>query len=137
MLYLCRYNYAMTPTIAQLSAQREALLEELNAIDRLRRGTLSQQVISKKRGDKTIIQGPYFNLQGFHKGKKFNSHIPADKAQEVRQHVQNFKRFQDLADQCITITDQITQIAEGLDDAKKNSRPRKSKKSSSRKPKRS
>jgi hypothetical protein len=132
-LYLYRYNKAMNPTIVQLSAQRDALLKELNSIDRLRRGSLSQQVISRRQGDHTIIQGPYFNLQGFHKGKKFNSHIPADKAQEVRLHVQNFKRFQELADECITLTDQITQMAEGLDDAKKNSRPQRSKKSSSRK----
>jgi hypothetical protein len=127
----------MSHTIEQLCAERETILKELQSIERLRRGTLSEQVFSKKRGDKTIAQGPYFHLQGFHKGKKFNSYIPADKAQEVRQHVDNFKRFQQLADQCITLTDQITQIAEELPDAKKNSSLRKSKKKSSGKPKRS
>jgi hypothetical protein len=70
-------------------------------------------------------------LQAFHKGKKLNCHIPADKAPEVRQHVANFKRFQQLSDQCVTITDQITQIAEGLPDAKKNSSPRRSGRKSS------
>lgn len=121
----------MPDSIEQLSAQREALINELKSIDRLRRGTLSQQVFSKKRGDKIFTQGPYFNLQAFHKGQKFNCHIPADKAPEVRQHVDNFKRFQQLSDQCVTITDQITQIAEGLPDAKKNSSPKKSGKKSS------
>ena len=127
----------MPDSLEQLSAQRDALFSELKSIDRLRRGTLSQQVFSRKAGDKTVTQGPYFNLQGFHKGKKFNSYNPADKAQDVRQHVENFKRFQQLSDQCVTITDQITQIAEGLPDAKKNSRPLKSGKKSSGKPKRS
>lgn len=127
----------MPDTIEQLSARREALIRELKSIDRLRRGTLSQQVFSKKQGDKTVTQGPYFNLQAFHKGKKFNCHIPADKAQEVAQHVDNFKRFQELSDQCVTITDQITQIAEGLSDAKKNSRHLKSGKRSSGRRKRS
>lgn len=127
----------MPDTIEQISAERDALFTELKSIERLRRGTLSEQVFSKKRGDNTIAQGPYFHLQGFHKGKKFNSYIPADKAQDVRQHVENFKRFQQLADQCITLTDQITQIAEGLADAKKNSSLRKSKKKSSGKRKRS
>ena len=121
----------MPDTIEQLSAEREAILTELQSIDRLRRGTLSQQVFSKKQGDKTMTQGPYFNLQGFHEGKKFNRYIPAHKAQEVQQHVDNFKRFQELSDQCITLTDQITQIAEGLPAAKKNSSPRKSRKKSS------
>jgi hypothetical protein len=127
----------MPDSLEQLSAQRDALFSELKSIDRLRRGTLSQQVFSRKAGDKTVTQGPYFNLQGFHKGKKFNAYISADKAPEVRQHVDNFKRFQQLSDQCVTITDQITQIAEGLADVKKNSMPRKSGKKSSGKPKRS
>jgi hypothetical protein len=121
----------MPDTLEQLSAKRESLIRDLDSIDRLRRGTLSQQVFSKKQGDTIVTQGPYFNLQGFHKGKKFNCHIPADKAQEVRQHVDNFKRFQELSDQCVTITDQITRISEGLPDAKKNSRPRKSGRKSS------
>ena len=99
----------MPDTIEQLSTQREALIAQLQSIDRLRRGTLSSQFFLKKQGGKTVAQGPYFNLQGFHKGKKFNRHIPADKAQEVQQHVDNFKRFQELSDQCVTITDQITQ----------------------------
>ena len=125
----------MPDTIEQLSAQREALIVQLQSIDRLRRGTLSRQVFSRKQGGKTVAQGPYFNWQGFHKGKKFNRHIPADKAPEVQQHVNNFKRFQDLSDQCVTLTDQITQLAAGLPDVKKNSSPRRSRKRSSGKQK--
>lgn len=125
----------MPNTIDQLSAQREAVLKELQDIDRLRRGTLSSQTFTKKQGDKSVTQGPYFNLQGFHKGKKFNHHIPADKRSEVQQHVDNFKRFQELSDQCITLTDEITKLAEGLPDSKKNSRPRKFRKNSSKKQK--
>jgi hypothetical protein len=52
----------------------------------------------------------------------------------VQQHVDNFKRFQDLADQCVSLTDQITQLAEPGPDRKKNSRRRKSKPGVSRKP---
>jgi hypothetical protein len=125
----------MPNSIDQLSAQRDALLKELQSIDRLRRGSLSSQTFIKKQGDKSVTQGPYFNLQGFHKGKKFNRHIPADKAPEVQQHVDNFKRFQELSDQCITLTDEITKLAEGLPDSKKNSSPQKSKKNSFRKQK--
>ncbi len=121
----------MPDTIQHLSAKREAILAQLQSIDRLRRGTLSRQVVVKDHGGKTVTLGPYFNLQGFHRGKKFNRHIPADKAQEVQQHVDNFKRFQALSDQCVTITDQITQLAEGLPDAKKNSSPRRSRKRNS------
>jgi len=124
----------MTDQLHQLSAQREAILDELKSIDRLRRGSLSRQVFAKERAGKTFSQGPYFVLQGFHQGKKFSQRIPSEAAQAVQQQVENFKHFQALADECISITDQITQLAEG---SKKNSRSRRSKQSGSGKPKRS
>jgi hypothetical protein len=40
-----------------------------------------------------------------------------------------------LSDQCVTLTDQITQLAAGLPDVKKNSSPRRSRKRSSGKQK--
>jgi hypothetical protein len=124
----------MNDPLPQLLAQRQALLDQLHAIDRLRRGSLSRQFFTKTQAGQTVSQGPYFVLQGFHQGKKFSHRIPAEAAPRVQQQVDNFKHFQALADQCISITDHITQLAEG---AKKNSRPRKSKRSASGKPKRS
>jgi hypothetical protein len=108
----------MPNNLNQLLTQRQALLTELQAIDRLRRGTLSRQVYSKK-GDPSWTRGPYFVLQGFHKGKKFSRRVPAAQADQVQQQVNNFKRFQELADQCITLTDQITQLDQGLQESKK------------------
>ena len=127
----------MPKSIDQLSAQRNALLAQLKSIDRLRRGTLSRQVFTKEQDGRTVTQGPYFVLQGFQGGRKFSQRVPAPAAERVQEQVDNFKQFQALADQCISLTDQITQLAEGLPDAKKNSRSRKSKPSNSGKPKRS
>jgi hypothetical protein len=125
---------AMPNKIDQLSADRDAILAELSTIDRLRRGSLSRQVYSKKLAGLTLTQGPYFVLQGFYKGKKFSQRIGADQADQVQKHVDNFKRFRDLADLCVSLTDQITQLAETGPSGKKNSRHRKSKPSVSRKP---
>lgn len=121
----------MPNKIDQLSAQRDVLFQQLKALDRLRRGTLSRQVYSKKQAGQTHTQGPYYILQAFHKGKKLSQRIPAERAELVQQQVDNFKQFQDLTDQCITLTDQITQLAEGVPDAKKNSRRRRYKSSDS------
>ena len=122
----------MTDHLRQLSAQRDAILAQLKSIDRLRRGTLSRQMFTKTQAGKTVSQGPYFILQGFHQGKKFSQRIPSQAAEAVQHQVQNFKQFQALADECISITDQITQMAEG---GKKNSKPRRSRPSGSGKPK--
>jgi hypothetical protein len=120
--------------LQQLSAKREAILDQLKSIDRLRRGSLSRQVFTKQQAGKTVSQGPYFILQGFHHGKKFSQRIPSEAAQSVELQVQNFKQFQALADECISITDQITQLADG---SKKNFRLRRSRQSGSGKPKHS
>lgn len=124
----------MTDQLQQLSARREAVLDQLKSIDRLRRGTLSRQTFTKTQAGKTVSQGPYFLLQGFRHGKKFSQRIPSEAAEAVQQQVENFKQFQVLADECISITDQITQLAEG---GKKNSRSKRSRGSGSGKPKRS
>jgi len=124
----------MTNKIDQLAADRDALLAELKTIDRLRRGSLSRQVYSKKLAGLTLTQGPYYVLQGFYQGKKFSQRIPAEQAPQVQRHVDNFKRFQDLADQCVSLTDQITQLSEAGPDSKKNSRHRRSKPGASRRP---
>ena len=124
----------MPNAIDQLAAQRAALLAQLQSIDRLRRGSLSRQVCSKTRDGQARTQGPYFILQGFHQGKKFSRRVPASQASRVEEQVGNFKRFQELADQCVSVTDQMTQLAEAKPDRKKNSSRRRSKPGASRKP---
>jgi hypothetical protein len=125
----------MPNPIEQLSAQRDALLSQLQALDRLRRGSLSRQTFTKIHAGQPRSQGPYYVLQGFHHGKKFSERIPAQRAPQVQQQVQNFKRFQQLTDQCITLTDQITRWADPPPQSKKNSRRPRSKPNASKKPK--
>jgi hypothetical protein len=124
----------MPNKIEQLAAERQALLAELGAIDRLRRGSLSRQVYARRKAGQAYTQGPYFVLQGFHKGKKFSQRVRADQAEQLAQQVNNFKRFQELADQCVSVTDQITQLSDGQPESKKNSMRQKSSKRASRKP---
>ena len=125
----------MKPDLADLRRQREQVLQQIQTIDRLRRGTLSEQFFLQKRGGKIIRQGPYYVLQCFLKGSiKCSERIPADQAQQAKADVANYQRFQELADQFVHITDQITRLERGQTDAKKNSRRRKSPKNSSPNP---
>lgn len=120
----------MKPTLPELRRQREQVLHQIQTIDRLRRGTLSEQFFVKKRAGKTIRQGPYYVLQCYLKGAKCSERIPADQAQQAKTAVANYQRFQQLAEQFVQITDQITRWEEGPSDAKKNSKPRRSSKNS-------
>src|SRR5947207_1725724 len=113
----------MPKSIEQLTTQRHAVLAELRSIERLRRGTLSRQVFTRVQDGQTLTQGPYYVLQGFEQGRKFSQRISADQAGQVQEYVDNFKRFRALSEQCIRLTDQITQLAESAPQSKKNSRP--------------
>lgn len=122
----------MKTNLPDLRRQREEVLQKIQAIDRLRRGTLSEQFFTKKREGKSIRQGPYYVLQCYLKGCKCSERIPADHSEQVKSDVANYHLFQELAEQFVMITDQITRLENGQPDAKKNSRHRKSAKNNSR-----
>lgn len=115
----------MQPSLASLQQQREQVLEEMRAIDRLRRGTLSRHFLRRNQNGKTITHGPYFVLQGYLRGQKFSRHIPAEQADQVAGDVANYQRFQALAERFVTLSEQITERADSPD-SKKNSSRRKS-----------
>lgn len=123
----------MKPNLDTLLKQRDSLLQQLQAIDRLRRGSLSEQFF-KAPGRPATRRGPYYVLQGFLRGKKFSERVPRDQAAQVRQDVDNYRRFQALAEDYVTVSDQLTRRQDQNPDSKKNSSPRRSPPPSSRKP---
>lgn len=116
----------MNASLPELVQQREDILQQIQSIDRLRRGTLSQQFFTKKLKGKSVRQGPYFVLQCFIKGTKRSERVSADQAQQAKVDVASYQLFQQLADQFVEVTDQMTRLERGQDqDSKKNSRLRK------------
>lgn len=114
----------MNISLSQLEDRRDQILQQIQAIDRLRRGSLSRQFFKKRRPRSKARQGPYFVLQGYVQGQKFSERVSAQQAPQLEPLVANYKRFVQLAEEFVTVTDQITRLAEGQPDAKKNSRPR-------------
>lgn len=92
----------------------------MKQIDHLRRGSLSRQFFKTKREGKIIKSGPYFVLQCFFKGKKCSERIPASRAGEVEKQVENFRLFNSLAEEFVSLSDQITQWESSVDEGKKN-----------------
>lgn len=126
----------MSASLAQLEKRREQVLQRIHAIDRLRRGSLSRQFFKQTRPDSRTPQGPYYVLQGYIQGQKFSERIPANQAQEIEPLVANYRRFEELAEEFVTVTDQITRLSQEAPEAKKNSK-RRSAKNASGKPTRS
>ena len=118
---------------SQLEQRRDQILQQMKAIDRLRRGSLSRQFFKKPHSTSPAQQGPYYVLQGYIQGQKFSERIPADQAPQIEPLVANYKRFEKLAEEFISVTDQLTRLSQTAPDAKKNSK-RRSAKSDSAKP---
>jgi hypothetical protein len=123
----------MHNSFSQLEQRRDQILQQIKAIDRLRRGSLSRQFFKKPRSAFKVQQGPYYVLQGYIQGQKFSERVPADQAPQIEPLVANYKRFEVLAEEFVSVTDQLTRLSQAAPDAKKNSR-RKSARSGSAKP---
>jgi hypothetical protein len=127
----------MNPDLDALRQQQQSLLTQMQAIDRLRRGSLSCQFFPAPK-PRAARRGPYYLLQGYGGGQKFSERVPQDQAPQVQQDVDHYRRFQQLSEQYITVTDQLTLAQDAHPDSKKkHSRPRKSPPRSSAKPTRS
>ena len=125
----------MPDSIQTLRSQREVVLERMQQIDHLRRGSLSRQLFKSRRDGKIIESGPYFVLQCSFKGKKCSQRIGAMDAEQVEKQVENFRLFNGLAEEFVTLSDQITQLECAAAPRKKNASNRPSaRKSNSRKP---
>src|SRR6266478_6947968 len=94
-----------TPTIQQ---ERSRILEEMAHIDRMIRGHVSQQTYQKKRGDKTLTQGPYFLLQRRENGKNNCQRVGAEELDAIVAGVEGYHRFQELAERYALLTEQLT-----------------------------
>jgi len=91
----------------------------MGPIDKICRGHLSEQFFKTKQGGKTVRKGPYYVLQRWFKGKNLCERIPADQLEPVRQGVEGYKRFRQLADEFVDVCEQITQQTGGLSAVKK------------------
>ena len=124
----------MKQNFDDLLKKRDAILQQMQTIDRLRRGTLSQQFFKAKADADTAPRGPYYVLQGFWRGKKFSQRVPSDQAAQVQQDVDNYRSFQALAEEFVTVSDQLTCLQSQSQAGKKNSRRRRSPTNNSKKP---
>ena len=112
----------MSISFTQLEQRRDQILQQMKTIDRLRRGSLSRQFFKRPHAASQPQQGPYYVLQGYIQGQKFSERIPADQAPQIEPLVANYKRFEQLAEDFVSVTDQLTRLSQSAPDAKKNSR---------------
>ena len=119
--------------LALWQQRREQILQEMGPIDRVCRGHLSEHFFKPIRRGKTVRRDPYFVLRRCWRGKNLCERIPADQVDPVRQGVEGYQRFRQLADEFVDLSEQIT-LPSGHLAAVKKKRPLPPTRSSSAKP---
>ena len=107
--------------------QREQILQEMNTLTRMERGKLCVQ--SHRPG-----ATPFHKLQTWHQGRNHTRYVPADQVPALQEALAGHQRFQQLAEEFVTLTVAQTR-QEAAAGRKKNSR--RSRASATTKPKRS
>lgn len=109
--------------------KREAILQQMRQIERLRQGTLSEQYYGS--GEKR--RGPYYLLQGYEKGKHWSERVNKEQVEQVRADLAAHSRFDELCQDFVETTEKAT-LAHEDEVSKKNSRKRRQSATERRKP---
>jgi hypothetical protein len=100
--------------------QRQQILQQMEQIQRMERGSLQSETRPSLRHPKQD-RGPYFKHQVWEDGQNVTRRIPAQKADALAQAIEGRKQFEKLADEFIEATVMLTR-AETSPDAKKTRR---------------
>lgn len=117
-----------------LSERRQQILDEMARLDRLQRGYLSKQFLTRHRNGHTFQFGPYYLLQHGSGSTRKCCRVAADRVPEVEADLAAWRRFEELAEEFVEVTERMTLEQSEEVQSKKNER--RSKKASARKPKR-
>ena len=102
-----------------LQQERARILQEMAHIDRMIRGHVSQQTYAVRRGDRTMIQGPYHLLQRRENGRNNCQRVGQEELEFIIQAVEGHDRFQKLAQRYAALTEQMTWEQQGAEIKKK------------------
>jgi len=121
------------PELHNLSARRREIVEEIDTIKSMRKGTLSTRhnKVTNKNSEETL-NGPYYVLTKKGAGNKTISEpIPATDAPRVQEEVDNYKRFRQLSAEYVDVCEKLSRFSDTKDEGKKNlTSPRNSRKKS-------
>lgn len=122
---------------------RQDLLDQIASITTMQPGTLAEEwrERSSPDGESTVRLGPYFKHQIWQDGHNVSRRVPASEAEQLREDIDNAKRFNQLTSELARINIEHTMELRASQtdntpqpEVKKNSKPKHAK-NASRKPK--
>ncbi len=111
-------------SIEVLEKRREELLAQIEEISTMKRGTINEQYLKvSRKGKEPSLRGPYYVLSRNEGGKTVGFRVKNDeKLKLLQQDVENYKRFNDLSKEFVSVMEAITDIKRSgsIIDSKKN-----------------
>lgn len=103
-------------------AKRKELLDQMEGIDRMHEGRLSEEYRERVVDGQTLRNGPYYKHQQWKGGKNVSRRVKADEAERLREGIEGMDQFKRLCEDYARTTVAMTEHMEGQSDAKKNSK---------------
>jgi hypothetical protein len=102
----------MSGSVTQVRKRRKELLEELAALEQMRRGSLCPQIFEATLKDGTKVhRGPYFLYTRKEKGKTVSRRISdPELVRRYREQIDAFRRFEALASELVRIGERISDL---------------------------
>jgi hypothetical protein len=99
--------------------QRRVLIEEMSGIERMRRGSLTEEYRRREVDGRVRETGPYFKHQVWRDGRNVSRRVKADEARQLREDIEGLDRFKNLAARYIEATVAMTERGDARE-GKKN-----------------
>jgi hypothetical protein len=90
----------------------QSVLHDIAQIQHMERGTLNVL----RQGP----QGPYYNHQCYEQGRNVSRYVPAEQVGEVKEAIQDYHRFQELAQEYVQLMVEKTRAERAPGQSKKN-----------------
>jgi hypothetical protein len=97
--------------------RRQQILEEMGQIECMEKGRLSEEYREKHKDGELVQLGPYYKHQCWENGRNASRRVPAAEVERLRNGVDGYHRFRELADEFVEVTVEMTR--ESVDDGGK------------------
>jgi hypothetical protein len=103
-------------------AKRKELLDQMEGIDRMHEGRLSEEYRERVVDGQRLRNGPYYKHQQWKGGKNVSRRVKADEAERLREGIEGMDQFKRICEDYARTTVAMTEHMEGQGDGKKNSK---------------
>lgn len=88
--------------------RRMQILEQMAQIECMEKGRLSEEYRETHKQGKTVRLGPYYKYQRWENGRNASRRVPAAEVEPLREAVDGYHRFRELATEFVELTVEMT-----------------------------